>query len=182
MYAGTTSKRNWSKRSPHSLRFQVFASWCASVPRGQTSNLAYLCADRVDNVLADMDAHNRALAIQVAAAEAAHKPCALVVYESPNYGNARAAQCHRDHPAQVLSVTVQVEPSLGVSAPDDKESMQSRAGAATASTSKTPKAALRKRLLEARTALGGVKLGDAPKRSISFHPSFPRNVCDDDLV
>jgi hypothetical protein len=134
-------------------------------------------------VLADMDAHNRALEIQVAAAEAAHKPCAPVMpvlYERPSYGSARAAPDHRAHPAQVLSFTVQLEPSLGGSAPDGKENTQSSAGAATAS--KTPKAALRKRLLEARTALGGVKLCEAPKRSISFLPDFRRVICDDDLV
>ena len=149
--------------------------------------LAIQCADRVDNVLAEMDAHNRVLGIQVAAAEAAHKPRAPampMLDERPSAQRCMNADNARDCQglaAQVLSLTVQLEPSSEVSA-DGKENKQSSPCAAASKTPKTPKAALRKRLLEARNALGGVKLGQAPKRSISFHPDFRHGVCDDDLA
>jgi hypothetical protein len=167
---------------------------CSTVARirpmqvSSLTNHATPCADRVDHVLAEMDAHNRVLGIQVAAAEAARKPRAPampVLDERPSAQrcvNAGSARNRQDLAAQELLLTVQLQPSPGVGA-DGKENRQSSPGAPAASkTPKTPKAALRKRLLEARTALGGVKLGEAPKRSISFHPDFRHGVCDDDLV
>lgn len=120
-------------------------------------------ADRVDAVLADMDMQNRALGVAVDAAEVSIKrtPEMPVLDERPPV-HGHSLQPEGDGSSQVLSISVGIGPQV--------------------SATTTPKAALRKRLLDARQALGGVKLGDAPKRSISFHPHFRRGVCDDDLV
>ena len=145
-------------------------------------------ADRVDPVLADMDKHNRALGVAVEAAEVSMKrPPAMPIlderplvhaYSSPADGAFSSQQ-------QVVSISVRLgSPSEehaggGDGRTNDMDRINTKDPK---STDRTPKAALRKRLLDARQALGGVKLGDAPKRSISFHPQFAGGGCDDDLV
>ena len=134
-------------------------------------------------MLTDMDAHNRVLGCVVAAAEAAQKPAHMMpmLDHRPPVGSAshtdRLQSC-RDHALHLLSVSVHVEPS-----PAAQPTTVGKENVLDAKrTPNTPKAALRKRLLEAREALGGVRLGAAPKRSISFHPHTRKGVCDDDLA
>ena len=136
-------------------------------------------SDRVDLVLADMDVHNRALGVAVEAAEVSRKlPCPEIpVQDCPVVDG--------DGPSpQVLSISIRLEAS-----PSEKKAHNGGCGVDSANdsepnqhTAKTPKAALRKRLLDARQALGGVRLGEAPKRSISFHPQFLKGICEDDFV
>jgi len=132
-------------------------------------------------------------------------------YASPDQ-RAELVDPRQNHAVQLLSVSVHLEPSAGQHSTaahsllfkkskssetaakydalreEQREEISGLGKEKTTSASSvsanttTPKAALRKRLLEARNALGGVRLGAAPKRSISFHPAFLKGVCDDDLV
>jgi len=132
-------------------------------------------------------------------------------YASPEQ-RAESVDPRQNHAVKLLSVSVHLEPSVGQHSTAAhallfKQSKSSETAAkydalreeqreeisglgkenttsarSVSANTTTPKAALRKRLLEARNALGGVRLGAAPKRSISFHPAFLKGVCDDDLV
>ena len=156
-------------------------------------------------MLSEMDEHNRALGVAVSAAEAAKKPLSrehtlfgkmplihMPVLEEHGHTNQRLLDHaapfykHDKQSTPVLSVSVHLESGVleesGKAREGENKENGSQVCTSNKSTPTTPKAALRKRLLEARNALGGVKLGDAPKRSVSFHPSFRGGVCDDDLV
>jgi hypothetical protein len=130
-------------------------------------------AGHVEKMLAQVDAHNRELGVEVAAAAIAKTPApnlpsldkqppiALRHMQDDQAGHALSVRIHlqelqpghRDNTSQAGFLSA------------NNSQTKNNAGHNCAGAPRTPKAALRKRLLEARNALGGVKIGDAPKRS-----------------
>ena len=147
-------------------------------------------AGHVEKMLAQVDAHNRELGVEVAAAEIAKTPAPKLPFldkqppitqrdmQNDQAGRAISVRIH----LQELQPDHRDDPSQAGFVSANNSQTKNSAGDNFAGTPRTPKAALRKRLLEARNALGGVRIGDAPKRSIALHPNFKNGVCCDDLA